>query len=99
MSVSFTVSNKTLFITLRGRIDSSIRDKFREMNRLLGNGIQHIEIDMAQADFIDSAALGILLVMQDKLLGENSTFKIKNAKNSVKETLLIVKFDEIFEIC
>lgn len=98
MSVDYKVSNGVLYVTVSGRFDSSERDKFREMNKLLEKDIKQIEFDLAHAEFMDSSALGMLLVMRDKLVGEKSAFKIKNANNLVKNTLVIVKFDEIFEL-
>lgn len=98
MSLDYKVSNGVLYVGISGRFDSSERVKFREMNKLVEKDIQQVEFDLAGVNFISSSALGMLLVMRDKLVGEKSAFKIKNANNSIKNTLEIVKFDDIFEL-
>lgn len=98
MSVNFSVGNSVVYITVTGRLDSSERERFREINKLVDNGVRQIEVDMAQAEFLDSSALGMLLVLRDKLKGDKSAFRIRNAGNLVKQTLEMVKFDEVFEL-
>ncbi|AIF81087.1 anti-sigma-factor antagonist [endosymbiont of Acanthamoeba sp. UWC8] len=55
-------------------------------------------IDLAGVDFIDSAALGILLLTRDKCANTNIKLILCSPEGQVKQMFKISKFDRLFDI-
>jgi len=47
---------------------------------------------------VDSSALGMLLVLRDKVGNQQSAIKIINARPDVKKILTIANFDKLFTV-
>lgn len=98
MSVDFKVDASVLYIKVSGRFDFGVHNEFREATKLAENGVKQIEVDLANTDYLDSSALGMLLVLRDKLAGDKNAVRIKNARNGVKKILEIANFDKLFTL-
>ena len=96
MSIDSRVVAGILYIKVTGRFDFSLHNDFREAIKLAEKDIRQIEIDFSKTDYLDSSALGMLLVMRDKLVGDKNVVQIKNARNEVKKILEIANFDKLF---
>ncbi|WP_028448747.1 MULTISPECIES: STAS domain-containing protein [Chitinibacter] len=59
-------------------------------------GLTEIELDFAEVDYMDSAALGMLLLLNERASGRKVT--LVNCKGTVKSVLDIANFGKIFEI-
>lgn len=57
-----------------------------------------IIVDLARVDFIDSAALGILLLLRDKCEKSETRLALKNPKGQVKQMFDISRFGDLFNI-
>lgn len=98
MSVDSRVDAGVLHIKVSGRFDFGVHNEFREASKLTENGIKRIEIDLGNTEYLDSSALGMLLVLRDKLAGDKNAVHIKNARNDVKKILEIANFDKLFTL-
>jgi anti-anti-sigma factor len=98
MSISAEVNSGILYIKVIGRFDFGVHNEFREASKLAELGIKQIEIDLGNADYLDSSALGMLLVLLDKMAGDKNAVHIKNAKNEVKKIIEIANFDKLFTL-
>lgn len=99
-SVSYHIKEGTATFSLRGRFDFSQYSMFKEeQNRvMLQPDIRHIVLDFSGLDYLDSAALGILLVLLDHAKERNQTVTIRNATGVVREILDVAHFDRMFAI-
>ncbi|WP_228028144.1 STAS domain-containing protein [Chitinibacter fontanus] len=59
-------------------------------------GLTDIELDFAEVDYMDSAALGMLLLLNERASGRKVT--LVGCKGTVKSVLDIANFGKIFEI-
>jgi HptB-dependent secretion and biofilm anti anti-sigma factor len=59
-------------------------------------GLSEIEIDFSAVEYMDSAALGMLLLLNERASGRKVT--LVNCKGTVKSVLDIANFGKIFEI-
>ncbi|MDD1621555.1 MAG: STAS domain-containing protein [Methylococcaceae bacterium] len=98
MSVDAKVDGGILHIKVSGRFDFGVHNEFRQATKLAETGIQQIEVDLANTDYMDSSALGMLLVLRDKLSGDREAVRIKNARNDVKKILEIANFNKLFTL-
>ncbi|OZB15803.1 MAG: hypothetical protein B7X58_06050 [Marinobacter sp. 34-60-7] len=57
-----------------------------------------IVLDFAGLEYLDSAALGILLVLNDRAKEHQQTVTIRHARGVVREILDVAHFDRMFTI-
>ncbi|WP_031433297.1 STAS domain-containing protein [Methylomarinum vadi] len=88
----------TLHIEVSGRFDFGVHQQFREATNLSDNGVKSIEVDLGKTDYMDSSALGMLLVLRDKVGDNKNAVRIKNAKPEVRKILEIANFDKLFTL-
>jgi len=98
MSISTTENNGTLSIKIDGRFDFSIHQDFRAAYENAGDSISNYEIDMRTTSYLDSSALGMLLLLRDYAGGDNSNVSIVNTSPDVKKILTISNFEQLFKV-
>ena len=55
-------------------------------------------VDLKAVEFLDSAALGMLLMLRDWAAGDNATVRIRLAAGQPREVLRMAKFDRLFAL-
>jgi anti-anti-sigma factor len=65
---------------------------------LESKGLQSIVLDLAGLDYMDSAALGMLLLLRERAEARNMRVVLQRPASSVKAILDVVQFGRIFEI-
>jgi HptB-dependent secretion and biofilm anti anti-sigma factor len=82
------------------RFDFSSYRKFRESYEpaLENPRVKSIIIDLSHVQYIDSAALGIMLLLRDKARMAGKQISIANPKGAVKELLDIANFNKLFSV-
>lgn len=87
-----------LEIKITGRFDFSVHQDFRKATQQASTGVNGIVVDMTETDYVDSSALGMLLVLRDKVGENKEAISIKNAKPEVRKILDIANFDKLFTL-
>ncbi|SEO23755.1 MULTISPECIES: STAS domain-containing protein [Pseudomonas] len=100
MSVVTEVSpdGQKLTISIKGRFDFGRHQEFRESYERLNQKPESIVVDLKEATYLDSSALGMLLLLRDHAGGEDSDIRIVNSNSDVKKILAISNFDKLFDI-
>jgi len=98
MSIDARVESGTLIIKITGRFDFGVHNEFREASKLIETGVTLIEVDLSGTDYLDSSALGMLLVLRDKMAGNKLAICIKYTRPEVKKILEIANFDKLFTL-
>ncbi|ROS04679.1 anti-anti-sigma factor [Sinobacterium caligoides] len=100
MSISSTPEgdNKALRINIQGRFDFSAHQDFRRAYEDVDFTPQEYEVDMTETTYLDSSALGMLLLLRDHAGGDTATIKIVNCNEDVKKILVISNFEQLFTI-
>jgi anti-anti-sigma factor len=96
MSVTTTLDADLLTIQVSGRFDFSIHNEFRLATKQAESNAKRIVVDLSNTDYLDSSALGMLLVLRDK--AGNTPIKIIGARAEVKKILEIANFDKLFTV-
>ena len=91
-------ATRTLEINISGRFDFGLHKDFRNASEQASSGIDTVIVDMGRVDYMDSSALGMLLVLRDKVGESKSAVRIKNSKPEVKKILEIANFDKLFTL-
>ena len=98
MSISTTENNGKLSLRIDGRFDFSIHQDFRAAYENADDSIFKYEIDMRTTTYLDSSALGMLLLLRDYAGGDNSNVSIINTSADVKKILTISNFEQLFKV-
>ncbi len=100
MSVVTEVSpdGHKLTISVKGRFDFARHQEFREAYERLNRKPESIVVDLKEATYLDSSALGMLLLLRDHAGGDESDIRVVNSSNDVKKILAISNFDKLFDI-
>lgn len=98
MSISSQLSNNTLTISISGRFDFSIHREFRAAIDAVDGQVQHVNVDMRTTEYLDSSALGMLLLLKSKMNDRKDAVSLINAKPDVKKILEIANFSQLFTL-
>jgi anti-anti-sigma factor len=98
MSIIAKIDGGVLAIKVGERFDFASHKTFREASNQEVLGLNRIEVDLAATDYLDSSALGMLLILRDKMKGNKDKVVIKGARADVKKILLIANFDKLFTL-
>jgi len=99
VEVFFNESSNELQVKVAGRFDFSMHQDFRKLSEDAAKGkVSSIRIDLGRTEYVDSSALGMLLVLRDKVGNQQSAIKIINARPDVKKILTIANFDKLFTV-
>jgi anti-anti-sigma factor len=98
MTISTQRSNDgtELTITVEGRFDFGTLPLFRSTYEKLHPKPLSYIVDLTEADYLDSSALGMLLALRDHAGGDQANIKLRNPNVDVKKILVITKLDELF---
>ena len=88
--------NVTICIT--GRFDYSVHRDFRNYYKDVRSADARFFIDLSQTDYVDSSALGMLLLLREHVHGDVSRIAIVGASPGVSKILRIARFDVLFDI-
>lgn len=87
-------------IKLNGRFDFNTHRDFRAAYEpLLADAeIKAVGVDFSSVDYLDSSALGMLLMLRDKMGGANKEVALSSVRGNVKQVLDIANFGKLFQI-
>lgn len=100
MSIYASASDngRALTINIEGRFDFSAHQDFRESYESADASPEEYCVDMKDTTYLDSSALGMLLLLRDHAGGDTANIKIVNCNPDVKKILTISNFEQLFSI-
>ncbi len=99
MSVDVKVDGNLITITVAGSFDIGCYEEFNNSYKAYLSPADNVfVIDMVQTSYMDSSALGMLLLLRDRTGGDKSRVLIVNVGPEVMETLKVANFDQLFNI-
>lgn len=84
-------------IKINGRFDFSCHSAFREAYSGSPTGTEFV-VDMAEASYMDSAALGMLLLLREHVQQQGGKVTITNCRGQTYDVLQIANFHRLFKI-
>lgn len=99
MEIEKHLNQGTLDVSMRGKFTFGDHSAFREvLAKLSSADAQHIVFHMAQVEFVDSAALGMLLLAHDEAEKLNKKIVISGAMGQVRKMFEMAKFNSLFNM-
>ncbi len=92
-------ANQTTLL-LVGRFDFSVHRDFKEayISALNDAEVQTININLAGVEYLDSSALGMLLMLRERVQAANKQISLCNPNETVTKILDIANFHKLFTI-
>ena len=98
LAAQTSLDGRTLTIGISGRFDFSIHQEFRQAyEKTQGSVVQYI-VDLGKTDYIDSSALGMLLLLREHASDQRANVKIVHCQPAVKKILTIANFHQLFHL-
>ena len=86
-------------IALTGSFNFTIHRDFRKAGEdALKNGGGIIEIDLEKVEYLDSSALGMLLLLRERALAANKEVTLIRCQEFVRQVLNVANFHKLFAI-
>lgn len=99
MQANVTVKENRAVIGLRGRFDFNAHRDFREaIDAVLASPATAIAVDFGGVEYLDSSALGMLLMLRDRAKGAACEVTLTSCRGAVKQILEIANFGKLFSI-
>ncbi|MER2538227.1 MAG: STAS domain-containing protein [Azonexus sp.] len=100
MQATITKDAAKATIKLTGRFDFNTHRDFRTAYESLitDAAVKAVTVDFAGVDYLDSSALGMLLMLRDKMSGVNKDVSLTGVQGNVKQVLDIANFSKLFRI-
>lgn len=100
MAINIQIRNRSARISMAGRFDFKVHRDFKDAyTPLLDNAAVHeIEIEMSKVNYMDSSALGMLILLNERANAANKTVVLLNASGAVSQLLEVANFSRIFNI-
>lgn len=100
MSVNATVAGNTATINMTGRFDFNVQRDFKEAYdpQLNNTAVSDIEVNLAGVDYLDSSALGMLLMLRERAAAAGKSLKLCKPGEGVAQILEIANFSKLFTI-
>lgn len=98
MSIITTLSDDSSSVTLKinGRFDFSLHNEFRKSYKDLDLTDGEYVVDLTSTDYLDSSALGMLLLLKEHAESQSASVRLENFNDDIKEILTIASFDKLF---
>lgn len=87
-------------LVLNGRFDFNSHMMFNQTtdSLLREAGIKELELDFDQVKYIDSSAMGMLLLLKERAKGASKSITLLNCKGSVAQVFELSNFRRLFTI-
>ena len=87
-----------LTILIQGRFDFGAHQEFRNAYERVNSTPQRYVVDLTDTTYLDSSALGMLLLLRDHAGGDSAQIRLLNCNPDVRKILAISNFEQLFKI-
>ena len=100
IQITNTLEGHRAKIAMAGRFDFNSHRQFRQAYEepLQAPEAREIEIDLGGVDYLDSSALGMLLLLREKCGNVNKSLLLSNCRGVVLQVLEVANFNKLFII-
>jgi len=98
ISADFNQEKNELTLKISGNFDINVYQKFGDSYKDYLKSDVQIIIDLSETEYMDSSALGMLLMLRERAGGEQSDIQIINCTPGIKKILATANFQRLFKI-
>lgn len=100
LTVKTQVTGEKATLNLNGRFDFTAHREFRRSyeSTLKEPGVKGLEIDLGGVDYIDSSALGMLLLLKESAERSRKQLALTNCTGAVRRVMDVANFGKLFSL-
>lgn len=100
MTIEVQITGNIARIKMAGQFNFQVHRAFKDAyTALLDNAaVSEIEVEMSKLDYMDSSALGMLMLLNERAKAVNKSISLLNATGVVSQVLEVANFGKIFNI-
>ena len=99
MQATVTVNEGRAVIRLQGRFDFNSHREFHDAtDTAMATPASAIVVDFGAVDYLDSSALGMLLMLRDRAKAAAREVSLSHCRGAVRQILDIANFGKLFSI-
>jgi HptB-dependent secretion and biofilm anti anti-sigma factor len=96
-SATLSSAGDELTMVIDGRFDFNIHSDFRNAYRDLPASTRYV-VDLARASFMDSSAMGMLLLLREHAGEKDANICLQNCNADIRKILSISNLDKMFVV-
>ncbi len=93
-----SADGRELTIAISGRFDFNAHQAFRDAYQRQDVAPERYVVDLQGATYLDSSALGMLLLLRDHAGGDEADVRLVNCNAGVRKILSVSNFEQLFVI-
>lgn len=101
MEYTVSIAQQKPHVAMTGRFTFSDNQKFKmilDMIRAPSEPVHAVEVDVSKLEFIDSAGLGMLLLLRDECNARNLSVALLKPSGQVEKMFELSRFQSIFNV-
>ena len=98
ISTQLSADGQELTIAIQGRFDFGAHQAFRDAYERVDGTPKRYQVDLQGTTYLDSSALGMLLLLRDHAGGDHAQIRLLNCNGDVRKILAISNFEQLFQI-
>jgi anti-anti-sigma factor len=100
MAIGVQVNGAIGLMSMSGRFDFQVHREFKDAyTRLLeDDAVREIQLEMDKLEYLDSSALGMLLLLNERARPVGKSVTLLNPSGMVAQVLEVANFDKLFDI-
>ncbi len=95
---SVNSDGRTVVITIKGRFDFQSHREFRDAYAKHPGNKHQFVVDLSGTDYMDSSALGMLLLLREHAGGDRASVVISRPNPTINKILTIANFTKMFRV-
>ncbi len=95
MDYEVTRQGNDVVIKLNGKMTYRDHEGFRKLRELFGDGVRDMVLALASVSFIDSAGLGMLLILQDEAKRLGVSLTVRGATGQVRRVFVASEMSKV----
>ncbi|MDK2936287.1 MAG: anti-sigma factor antagonist [Eubacteriaceae bacterium] len=99
MEINKNLSEDKMIIALVGRLDTTTAPQLEEAFNGVLDQAKNVELDLKEMDYISSAGLRVILMIQKKVNAAKGGLEVKNVCDTVMEIFDMTGFSDVLTIC
>lgn len=100
MAINVQINDHMALIVMSGRFEFQMHHDFKDAYMPLINNaaVREIELELSKVDYLDSAALGMLMLLNERAKEANKPVALLNVSGVVSQVMEVANFSKIFNI-
>ncbi|HEY5790365.1 MAG TPA: STAS domain-containing protein [Gammaproteobacteria bacterium] len=98
LTINRSDDGQAITIKINGRFDFDLHQEFRQAFEHAEDQQVRYVIDLAEAEYMDSSALGMLLLLRERAGGDRADIAIVNCSPAINKILTISNFHKLFKV-